>query len=1041
MAAKSTVEIVFGAIDRTGGTISRLGGQLEDMRGAADSVVSPLANVTDSILKLDAALAAISLAAAAFATKEAVALEASLIDLQKVLGDGQSASDYTDELVALSNEFGVASDVATQSAADFVQSGFTIEEALGLVSDQLIAMNAAELDAAQATSIIIRSLKGFGAEASDAGRLIDILNGVSNKYGVTVAELGEGFAKIAPLANTLGLSFEDVTKYLTPMIEATQSGSESANALKTVLSKLIKPTKDQADLLERELGIQLEVNGQRKSAARILEEVIAKSDRMTEAQKQSTAAILGGAEQASRLAILLNTSSVQADVYSVAMGSAGSAAAEFAVKTESAQFAINRLQTAFKNTGSTIGMEYIEQTKGIADATTGLLQSIQETSQGENADKLFSVLRSALEDLEADITAMAENLPEAFENVDLSGLLDAFGVAGDAIDEIFSIDVTDPAALSEAIQFVVDSLESLTRVSTEIFKELDKMFDLIIAGVDAFNQSGDGAKEMAGQILGMAKTAKIALGAMEGLTGAIDGLGTGLSLLAGASVLKTLGGLTAFNKITPIIAGTTAAVARLATSFTPLGLAVNVAAGAVALATTDFDDLWYSIQKLIGIETEQEKQHKKTMSAIDEMGESIAKLRKQYESGAIDSATYNKGVSEVSGVTRDWASNIKTAVSESEKLRDSSKKTGDAAGKQALEIEKTTKASESAAQAGEMLANSGVSVGTAFEEASEKLGVARNEIEELAFNDRLRLIEVAFDIQSEQARQKLDVMKAELGSVSDFFDSTGETIVQMFDQIGRRDGYDRERLGFLEEEQDRRGKIFRQQQDSLALAKRDLETQGLLTGSVQDLTGLLDLAAQNYGAKVGGSINSAFGATKNLVSETGNLVSRNLEATDSVDGLKLKLDEISAGVFKTAVDLDISRAKTALSSLENAGETALGTISSTGSLITKLVDKISDKSTGYFDRNKFSEILDQEVQMRQESIDTAKRVAEAQVSQAESMTRLNNARAEAFSDGRAQIEIKADGLAPELSLVLEKIVEMSHIEALAGGREYLLGEI
>src|SRR5690554_5410887 len=284
--AKSTVEIVFGAVDKTGNTISGVTGKLEGLRGSAESIVNPIAGVTDGILKLDAAIAAIAITAGAYATKEAIKLESAMTDLQKVLSDGQFASDYKDQLVELSNQFGVSSDKVVQSAADFVQTGYTIEESLYLVEQSLLGVNAADLAADQSTQILIRSLKGFGAEADQAGRLMDVLNATSNKYAMTVDELGNGMAVIAPLAQTMGLSFEEVTALLTPMIEVTQSGSESANALKTVMSNLIKPTKEQAQVLRDELGIQLEVNGQRRNAADILSDIIEKSGSLTDVQKQ-----------------------------------------------------------------------------------------------------------------------------------------------------------------------------------------------------------------------------------------------------------------------------------------------------------------------------------------------------------------------------------------------------------------------------------------------------------------------------------------------------------------------------------------------------------------------------------------------------------------------------------------------------------------------------------------------------------------------------------------------------------------------------------
>jgi TP901 family phage tail tape measure protein len=42
---------------------------------------------------------------------------------------------------------------------------------------------------------------------------------VSNKYATDVKQLGLGMSKLAPIAKTMGLSFEETAGILTPVIE------------------------------------------------------------------------------------------------------------------------------------------------------------------------------------------------------------------------------------------------------------------------------------------------------------------------------------------------------------------------------------------------------------------------------------------------------------------------------------------------------------------------------------------------------------------------------------------------------------------------------------------------------------------------------------------------------------------------------------------------------------------------------------------------------------------------------------------------------
>src|SRR5690554_621869 len=305
---KKTVELIFGGVDNTGGAISSVGRGLDSLVDKTGDVTGVLADITDSIIKLDAALVAAGVAFLAFAAKEAVTFEAALIDLQKVMSEGEGdARDYGDVFSDLSSKFGVSADAIIQSTADFRQAGFDINESLTLVEQSLLAVNAADLTTNEASELLIGTLAGFQKPASEAAHLLDVLNGVSNQAGASVSELGDGFRILSPIASALGLTFEETAALLTPMVEVTRSGSESANALKTAISNLIKPTKEQRLLLEEELGIQLSLNGERRETKDVLYDLIERTKNLTDNEKQRVASIVAGAQQMSRFLALLNS--------------------------------------------------------------------------------------------------------------------------------------------------------------------------------------------------------------------------------------------------------------------------------------------------------------------------------------------------------------------------------------------------------------------------------------------------------------------------------------------------------------------------------------------------------------------------------------------------------------------------------------------------------------------------------------------------------------------------------------------------------------
>jgi hypothetical protein len=207
-AATSTINIAFGAINNTGTAFSQVGSGLDSIAQSAQSITSPLASVTDSIINMDLALAAMAATALAFAGNEAIKFEGALIDLAKVMDDSEGGvGKYSDELKKLSKEFGVS---AVNGAADFKQAGFTIEDSMYLVEKSLLAVNAADMTTAASTEFLISTLRGFKAPASDAGRILDVVNKVSNHAGTSVEMLADSFKILSPMAAELGISYEEL---------------------------------------------------------------------------------------------------------------------------------------------------------------------------------------------------------------------------------------------------------------------------------------------------------------------------------------------------------------------------------------------------------------------------------------------------------------------------------------------------------------------------------------------------------------------------------------------------------------------------------------------------------------------------------------------------------------------------------------------------------------------------------------------------------------------------------------------------------------
>ncbi len=335
-----TVSIIFQGIDKTGNTITGIGRNLDQLSGSIGKVAQPFADLSGAVLKTEAALAALAMGGLAYAYTKSIEFEGAVIDLQKVLGDDAgSLESATQAAMDLSNQYGVSSTEVLQSTANFKQAGFDIQESMQLTKNALDLVIAGDVEAAEASNLLISALKGFDAPATDAARLIDVLNSVSNEYATNVEELATGMAKLAPIANQTGLSFEETAGLLTPVIEVFRSGDEAATALKTGLLKLVDGTKPVKDALAS-IGVsQTDLNGNMRSAKDILLDVSKAFGTLDENQKLVVTSQLVGMEQAARMVTVFDNLGKSTEITNVALKATGSAAEEVALRLESGQVA------------------------------------------------------------------------------------------------------------------------------------------------------------------------------------------------------------------------------------------------------------------------------------------------------------------------------------------------------------------------------------------------------------------------------------------------------------------------------------------------------------------------------------------------------------------------------------------------------------------------------------------------------------------------------------------------------------------------------
>lgn len=819
-----TIEIIFSGVDNLGPTLDSVGGGISKVGQGVSAATQPLADLSDTVLLTSAAITALGVAALAFSASAAIDLENAFIELQKVLSDTDgTAQDFGDTFGDISNKFGVGQADVIKLAADFKQAGFTIDESLGLVTDALTAAAISELDVDAAGSVVIRTLNGFQEPASEAARLIDILNASSNSFAVSFDELGTGMARVSPIAKQLGFSFEETAGLLIPIIEVFGSGSEAANGLRTSLLKLASDSKPVIDALES-IGIDTSELVTAKERFTALSEIF---PTLTEVQKTFVTTQIAGIEQAAKFSIVLGNQKQVLKATQNAYAASGSAAAELAIALASTELALERFKNSFINIGAAIGTEFLPQLAEVANSATNLNSALLDSLSGANFTQVFDALRGVFVALSNEIDGIAEAFPEAIEQVDFAPILEGLDAVSDVLGDVFGdVDLTTPEGLAKVIQLIVDSLGSLAQLTAGIISEFDGVFQVVAQGVDGFNDLSDSEKFAAGEALGFGKILNSLGGILDTVGTAVQGIGVALGVLLGASGIVSLGTIfttlsTALVSFVGFATGGAGAAALLGSAFSGLVTAISVLIIPLTGLIAIFAELKnQSISGFIDEITDLSRKQEFAADSTASFGQATGEMTRQLLQGEIDIRQFNQQMDEYSDAQilakfatienteasrENTLSLLKTAeaiekfkeisglASEStDGLGESlSKVAGDlesltpqeAIDRMRLFAEGLTKAGEAGKGAGDSLSESAPKVdefGKALEGAGESASAIGAQLDSI--DGKSAGVSVTADTSS--AQTDLEKFRAILSSVDSAIESTGTTLTSLGDLFG-----------------------------------------------------------------------------------------------------------------------------------------------------------------------------------------------------------------------------------------------------------------
>jgi TP901 family phage tail tape measure protein len=165
------------------------------------------------------------------------------------------------------------------------RAGFDSSEIEAAIPGVLNLARATGTDLAQSADIAAGTLRAFALDASQMGRVTDVLVATANNSAQTLEDLGESMKYVAPIAEEYGLSLEQTAKAVGALANMQIKGSMAGTSMRQIMLRLADPAV-QKQL--RAAGVEaLDAAGNLRPVGNILTELGRAMQGMTNAERIS----------------------------------------------------------------------------------------------------------------------------------------------------------------------------------------------------------------------------------------------------------------------------------------------------------------------------------------------------------------------------------------------------------------------------------------------------------------------------------------------------------------------------------------------------------------------------------------------------------------------------------------------------------------------------------------------------------------------------------------------------------------------------------
>ncbi|WP_226619751.1 phage tail tape measure protein [Cytobacillus firmus] len=325
-------------------------------------------------------------------------------DFEKTMSRVGALSGATDREMKKLNEtalhLGETTSFSASQAGEgmsyLAMAGYKTNEIISAMPGLLAGAAAGQTDLATTADITSNILSGFGIQASETGRVMDVLTATFTNSNTDLRMLGETMKYLAPVAKSVGISLEETAAATGILGNAGIQGTMAGTSMAMAMTRLASPVGKAKKMMDK-LGFSaFDANGTMIPLSDMITQLTEKTKDLTQQQKLQAIKTIFGQEALKSILTLMEAGGDTIAEFATELENSGGIAEEIAGKQlDNLMGQLTILKSAFEGAAISIGNALLPSLKTITSGIQMLMDKFNGLPEGMKAAiAIFAALSS-----------------------------------------------------------------------------------------------------------------------------------------------------------------------------------------------------------------------------------------------------------------------------------------------------------------------------------------------------------------------------------------------------------------------------------------------------------------------------------------------------------------------------------------------------------------------------------------------------------------------------------------------------------------------